>query len=265
MTSYDKMNELQYLIYDDTKGGHHPQYPTENSCEYSYSSSEYSNISNSPMEFTSIKMDETSSTCSSNNNDNMLDSVRLPKPPPNPRKQRRQLTSTSKASSEIFEFSDDFIPETTSAIKGQNSPPSISNSHIHETMDTISTLSENQDRYHALRNLFTNDNNPFSNLKQQKADVTNNWILGTYSAPWYEENATNSVKSDISPFNNDFPRNDKAQLVTTRARFDEMEDKYAAISQEDLKDKVRNWSRSVMGVGQGGWSDRLLSGNCQHE
>lgn len=259
--------ERQYLIYDDTEGFHHPQYSTENPGEGSYSSSDFSHISSSPMDYTSNKMDENSSTCSSNNTDNVLDSVRLPKPPPNPRKQRRQVATTTpvKPPSEIFEFSDDSSSETTSAIKEPNSnAQALSSGHINEKTDPNLVSSETQDRYQALRNVFINDNNPFSTfLKQPTAkEATNNWILSTYSTLWHEASPTNSVKSDISPFNNSFQGNDKAQLLTTQGQFDKTGDKYAAVSQEDLKERGQNWRRTVMEVGTFGWSDRLLSGNC---
>lgn len=215
--------------------------------ESEHSTSGFSNISLSPMEYSS-KMDDSSSVCSSNCSTSN-DMVTLPKPPPflGRRRQRRLCSQTL----EVFEFSDlnidtvvlkpDCHTLITNQVKVEN--PNVSNEETQQT----------KDRYEALRNVELNDNE----------------APETFQPPGLPPNDTPSYKP-----NNPFvkrPLDNCQSKPTTQFDLYQNQDRYAAISeaiaisQQTGVEASGNmkWSRSVMGQGEYGWSDKVLHGSTE--
>jgi len=229
-----------------------PKYIMEDKAWGSYTESEhstsgFSNISLSPMEYSS-KMDDSSSVCSSNCSTSN-DMVTLPKPPPflGRRRQRRLCSQTL----EVFEFSDLNIE---AALLKPDCPTMVTNqAHVENQNLSNEETQQIKDRYEALRNIELNDNE----------------APEAFQPPAILSNDTPSYKP-----NNPFVKNPLQNCPSKPAtQFDwyQNQDRYAAISeaiaisQQTGVEASGNmkWSRSVMGQGEYGWSDQVLHGSTE--
>jgi len=231
-------NEYQKYIMEGKAWGSYSE--SENS------TSGFSNICSSPMEY-SNKMDDTSSLCSSNDSSSN-DQVTLPKPPPSlgRRRQRRLCSQTL----EVFEFSDLIVD--TVPLKPDCQTTITDQSHVENQNSYTEDNQAPKDRYAALRNIEVNDNEPCETLQPP--------IELPRDKPSFKPN---------NPFLS-YPLDNCQSKSTTQTDLVSKQDKYAAFSEAiAISEKTggeisgsMKWSRSVMGQGDYGWSEQVLHGSA---
>jgi len=246
-----RVKDFKFDIVMSVSNNECQKYIMEGKAWGSYSESEnstsgFSNICNSPMEY-SNKMDDTSSLCSSNDSSSN-DQITLPKPPPSlgRRRQRRLCSQTM----EVFEFSDLIVdtvplkPDCQTIITDQ-APVENHNSSNEDNQAP-------KDRYAALRNIEVNDNEPCETF-QPPIDLPRDKPSFKPNNPFLTHPLDNcQSKSTI-----------QTDLVSNH-------DKYAAFSEaiaisQKTGDEISGsmkWSRSVMGQGDYGWSEQVLHGSA---
>ena len=237
--SLSPINECQRYIMESKAWGSYS--------ESEHSTSGFSNICNSPIEYSS-KMDDSSSVCSSNGSTS-IDMVTLPKPPASlgRRRQRRLCSQTL----EVFEFSD--LNIDTVPLKPDSHTLITNQSHVENQNCSNEETQKTKDRYEALRNIELNDNESLEKF-QQSAIPPND------SSPFKPNNPF--VKS---------PLDNSLSKPLTQLDLYQNQDKYAAISEAIAISKQTGievsgsmkWSRSVMGEGEYGWSDQVLHGSTE--